>query len=113
MELMTADLPLRRSLLMAIKETLNNTVKHSDATELRLKIERRRQNLVVVVEDNGKGFDLAAIKPGRNGLANLARRMHELGGSCHLTSEPGKGCRVEFNISLKRPRRFFWLRKRR
>jgi len=113
MELMTADLPLRRSLLMAIKETLNNTVKHSDATELRLKIERRRQNLVVVVEDNGKGFDLAAVKPGRNGLANLARRMHELGGSCHLTSEPGKGCRVEFNISLKRPRRFSWLRKRR
>jgi len=75
-----ADLPLRRSLLMAIKETLNNTVKYSGATELRLHIRRQRQNLVVVVEDNGRGFDLASIRPGRNGLGNMSRRMRELGG---------------------------------
>jgi len=111
MQLTTADLPLRRSLLMAIKETLNNTVKHSGATELRLKIERQRQHLMVVVQDNGRGFDPAAIKPGRNGLGNLSRRMRELGGSCQITSQPGKGCRIEFSITLKRPRRFSWLRK--
>jgi len=111
MQLATADLPLRRSLLMAIKETLRNTVKHAGATELRLKIERQRQNLMVVVQDNGQGFDPAAIPPGRNGLGNLSRRMHELGGSCHIASQPGKGCRIEFRIPLKRPRRFSWFRK--
>jgi len=103
------DLPLRRSLLMAIKETLNNIVKHSGATELRLKIERQRQHVVVVVQDNGKGFDPAAIKPGRNGLGNLSRRMRELGGSCQISSQPSKGCHVEFSIPLKRPRKF-WFR---
>jgi signal transduction histidine kinase len=106
-----ADLPLRRSLLMAVKETLNNTVKHSRATEVRLKIERQRQHLLVRVQDNGRGFDPAAIQPGRNGLGNLSRRMRELGGSCHITSQPGQGCRIEFSIPLKRPRRFFKLKK--
>jgi signal transduction histidine kinase len=98
-------LPVRRSLLMAIKETLNNAVKHSAATELRLQIQWQGSQLVVVVQDNGKGFDPAMVKTGRNGLANMAQRLAELGGSCHVTSEPGKGCRAEFSIPLKHPRR--------
>jgi hypothetical protein len=103
------NLPLRRSLLMAIKETLNNAVKHSEATELRLQIQWQSQRLMVVVQDNGKGFDRNAVKPGRNGLANMAERLHELGGNCVIVSQPGKGCRVEFNIPLKRPfRPFGW-----
>jgi signal transduction histidine kinase len=101
-----ADLPLRRSLLMAIKETLHNAVKYSGATELRLQIRRHRQNLIVVVEDNGKGFDMASIEPGRHGLGNMSKRMRELGGSCHLSSQPGKGCRIELCIPLRQPRRF-------
>jgi signal transduction histidine kinase len=106
-----ADLPLRRSLLMAIKETLNNVVKHSGATRLRLKIERQNHHLVVMVEDNGHGFDPASVTAGRHGLGNLSRRMHELGGSCRISSDPGKGCRIEFHIPLKRPRIFSWFRK--
>jgi len=111
MQLAVADLPLRRSLLMAVKETLNNIVKHSRATEVHLKIERQHQHLIVEVRDNGRGFDLAAIKPGRNGLDNMSRRMRELGGKCHLSSQPGAGCGITFSIPLKRPRRFSWLRK--
>jgi len=99
------DLPLRRSLLMAIKETLNNAVKHSAATELHLSIQWQAQQLVVVVQDNGQGFDLAAEKSSRHGLKNMARRMEELGGHCLITSQPGRGCRVEFGIPLKHPRR--------
>ena len=111
MQLAAADLPLRRSLLMAIKETLNNTVKHSAATELRLEIARQRQNLVVVVRDNGRGFDPAAVRRGGHGLGNLSRRMTELGGSCQISSQPGQGCRIEFRIPLKRPRKFSWFGK--
>lgn len=103
------DLPLRRSLLMAIKEALNNAVKYSEATELRLQIQWQGQRLVVVVLDNGKGFDPAAIKPERHGLTNMVNRMTELGGYCRVTSQPGKGCRVEFSIPLKHPRRQTWV----
>jgi signal transduction histidine kinase len=104
------DLPLRRSLLMAIKETLNNAVKHSEATELHLRIKRQRHRLIVVVQDNGRGFDSLKLKSERNGLSNLAQRMKELGGSCHVTGQPGQGCRVEFNIPLVHPRRTWWAR---
>ena len=97
------DLPLRRSLLMAIKETLNNAVKHSAATELRLKIHWQDDQLVVAVQDNGKGFDAEVVKSERNGLTNMAQRMKELGGDYRITSRPGQGCRVEFSIPLKHP----------
>src|SRR5262249_22920509 len=75
------DLPIRRSLLMAIKETLNNAVKYSGASELRLKIQKSGQSLIVCVEDNGCGFDPTAAKPGRSGLANMKQRMEEIGGT--------------------------------
>jgi len=101
-------LPLRRSLLMAIKETLNNAVKYSQATELRVAIHRQARQLVVVVQDNGKGFDPATVKPGRHGLGNMAQRMKELGGSCQVTSQPGQGCRVELCVSLAQPRRYLF-----
>jgi signal transduction histidine kinase len=97
------NLPLRRSLFMAIKETLNNAVKYSEATELHLQIQWLGQWLVVVVQDNGKGFDPLTVRPGRHGMTNMRQRMNELGGSCLVTSEPGRGCRVEFSVPLKRP----------
>jgi signal transduction histidine kinase len=102
------NLPLRRSLLMAIKETLNNAVKHSGATELRLRIQWQAERLVVVVQDNGKGFDPATRNKERNGLTNMSQRMSELGGTCLITSRPGEGCRVEFSVPLKRPRHNAW-----
>ena len=96
------DMPLRRNLLMAIKETLNNAVKHSAATELHLKIDWQEQWLVVVVQDNGKGFDLAEAKSQRNGLNNIIERMHDFGGHCRITSQPNQGCRVELSVPLRK-----------
>ena len=106
-------LPVRRALLMAIKETLNNAVKYSGASELLLQIKCHGKRLALVVQDNGKGFDPAMVKAGRNGLTNMAQRMSELGGTCLVRSEPGKGCRIEFGLVLKSSRwqPFDWLWK--
>jgi nitrate/nitrite-specific signal transduction histidine kinase len=93
---------------MAIKETLNNVVKHSKATELRLQIRWQGQRFLVVVLDNGQGFDPAIAKLERNGLINISQRMLELGGNCVVTSQPGQGCRVEFSIPLRRSSRRLW-----
>jgi signal transduction histidine kinase len=109
-EMASADLtlPLRRNLLMAIKEALNNVVKHSGATELRLHIGCEKRRLVVVVQDNGKGFDMKHTKPQRHGLTNLCERMVEFGGTCEIVTQPGKGCRVEFNVPVGQSRQS-WL----
>jgi signal transduction histidine kinase len=96
------ELPVRRSLLLGVKEALNNAAKHSDASEVFLRIQRRNQTLIVVVEDNGAGFDLEKADPGRNGLTNMTERMKEVGGRCQITSKAGAGCRVEFQVPLPR-----------
>lgn len=106
------DLPLRRSLLMAIKETFNNALKYSDAATIKVEIRWQRQTLVVVVTDDGCGFDPAKLNSERNGLANMSQRMKELGGTCTVHSAPGKGCRTVFSIPLsqwrRRPLNWIW-----
>jgi len=104
------DLPLRRSLLLAVKEAINNAAKHSNAGKVTLQIYRREPGLTVIVADNGKGFDPAGITGVRNGLGNMIQRMQDVGGKCRIVSEPAKGCRVEFSLPLtRRLSRFDWL----
>jgi two-component system sensor histidine kinase DegS len=102
------NLPVRRGLLMVTKEALNNAVKHSDATELWLQIRCEPRRLTLTLKDNGKGFDSATMKQKRHGLVNMTNRMAELGGSCVIVSQPGKGCEIEFSTPLKQSRWQFW-----
>lgn len=102
------DLPLRRNLFLAVKEALNNAAKYSGAAELFLRIYRAQGLLLVVVEDNGRGFDPAALAGGRNGLANMVQRLDEISGACLMWSEPGLGCRVAFSVPLERRRQNAW-----
>ena len=107
------DLPLRRSLLLVVKEALNNAAKHSGASQLTLKIFRDGHKLVVIVEDNGQGFDLNQTRRNRNGLTNFCQRMNEAGGECVIATQPGAGCRVEFSIPLNRRSVRSWFFNRR
>jgi signal transduction histidine kinase len=94
------ELPVRRSLLLGVKEALNNAAKHSRATEVFLRIHVRGSNLVVGVEDDGTGFEIENTDPLRNGLTNMQEGMNEIGGRCRITSRPGAGCRVKFEVPL-------------
>jgi signal transduction histidine kinase len=96
----------RRNLFLALKEALNNAVKHSEATEVMVRIELNSSRLTVVVADNGCGFDAAHISRERNGMANMKSRMAEIGGECQVAGQPGKGCQVSFQVPLKQ-RSFF------
>jgi signal transduction histidine kinase len=105
------ELPIRRNLFLAVKEALNNAAKYSCATELFLRIHRNGQNIIVVIEDNGKGFDPLLADSDRNGLANMTERMNQVQGACRITSSPGTGCRIEFIAPLGHSqRKQFWLR---
>ena len=107
------DLPVRRNLFLAVKEALNNAAKHSAASEVFLRIYRHNQKLIVVVEDNGKGFDPARADAARNGMTNMSQRMDEIGGFCTLASQPGSGCRVEFTVPLSQSSYSGWFARRR
>jgi len=99
------ELPVRRNLLLAVKEAVNNAVKYSRADRLFLRINVQGRVVLVVIEDNGKGFELSQADPTRNGLTNMRERIRELGGQCQIASKPGAGCRVEFVVPLAKSSR--------
>ena len=92
----------RRNLFLAVKEALNNVVKHSHATELTVRVRLDGSMFVVMVEDNGIGFDQRQVNPERNGLNNMMLRMREIGGYATLAGRPGEGCRVSLCFPLKK-----------
>lgn len=94
------DLPTRRNLLLALKEALHNVAKHSQATEVFLRIEHGGDRFAVSLQDNGRGFDPAGLVGRRNGLSNMTDRLKLIGGGCRIDTVPGAGCRVQFTIPL-------------
>jgi signal transduction histidine kinase len=84
---------------MVVKETLNNALKHARAYEVRVQLEIDGEHLRVTVADNGDGFDPATAKRG-NGLEHSARRMEEIGGTCHVESIAGLGTQVRLYVQL-------------
>jgi signal transduction histidine kinase len=96
------DMGVRRNLFLAVKEALNNAARHSGADELVLGIHRQGKSIVLIIEDDGKGFDPALADGERNGLSNMMKRATEAGGVCRVSSQPGNGCRVEFVVPLAR-----------
>jgi len=100
----------RRNLFMAVKEALNNAVKHSQATELTIHIQLDGPTFVIMVEDNGIGFDCQHVNITRNGLVNMMQRMEEIGGSSRVISQSGEGCKICLSVPLKNSRlRRHWL----
>jgi signal transduction histidine kinase len=92
---------VRHELLMAVKEALNNIVRHADATEVEFRMNRVRASLEIDVADNGVGFDCRMHSPG-HGLKNLSARLEELGGECTVESRPGGGTTVKLRMPLAR-----------
>ena len=86
---------LRHHLFLAVKEALHNIVQHAGPCQAVLRLRLEEESLVVVVEDNGRGFENGGL-PSGNGLTNLAQRLEKAGGSCRIESKPGEGTRVTF-----------------
>jgi len=78
---------LRHNIFLAFKESVNNVVKHAQATEVRIRLRLDGGRFVLEVEDDGCGPGRAATKTGRNGLRNMRKRMEDVGGGFVL--EPG------------------------
>ena len=94
---------LRHHITLAVKEILNNTIKHANATEVRLRIQWNAPELCVHIEDNGQGFgggDTSGDGSCHDGLINLRTRMLEAGGAFEQTSVPGEGTSTGISVVL-------------
>ena len=104
------DLPVRRNLFLAVKEALHNAAKHSQANEVFLRVYWFDARLIVSVEDDGCGFDPDRRAGERNGMSNMKQRMADVGGTFNISSQPGAGCLVVFNVILTEERRRWFQR---
>ena len=98
------DLPVlaqsRHHLLLAVKEALNNAIRHAAPTTIRLEIHVRDGWLEVVVADDGRGFDVIKARVAGQGLANLDERMKLVRGRAEIRSASGQGTKVTLSMPL-------------
>lgn len=78
----------RRNLFLCVKETLNNVLKHSKATELKIDFVIDDE-LTIKIMDNGIGIDMQKIRQFGNGLKNIAKRMESIGGTYQIENNGG------------------------
>ena len=93
---------LRRAILLAFKEALNNVARHSEAhvVAITLAVSREGQNIVVTVTDDGKGLSEESVNPTNNGLRNMRERLSRRGGGVEITSTAGRGTSVKISAVL-------------
>jgi len=89
---------IRHNLFLAVKEALNNIVKHADAKEVRLGVDVSNGKLRVVVRDDGHGFEQSPDNAWADGLRNMRQRMGEIGGDCAIESHAGQGTTITFDV---------------
>lgn len=90
---------VRHDVLMAVKEALNNIVRHAEATELEFRMAMVDDRLEIDIADNGKGIAADAHGTG-HGLKNLSARLKKLGGVCTIEPRPGGGTIVKIRLPL-------------
>ena len=88
---------LRHNLLLAVKEALNNAVRHSGATNIRLGMRVESGRILISITDDGSGMDVSGVRAG-DGLRNMAERLRAVGGETRIRSAPGSGTEVIFEL---------------
>lgn len=74
-----------------IQEQFNNILKHAKAAHVTVSLSQTKKNILLVVSDDGAGFDTGKKRNGI-GLTNIQSRAELYNGGVHFTSSPGKGC---------------------
>jgi signal transduction histidine kinase len=86
---------------------LSNVAKHAAATTVDVSMSRDGDHVILAVEDDGRGFDMASLSRRRDvysglGLIGMRERSEMLGGTLSITSKPGHGTRVQVRIPVSR-----------
>ncbi len=92
---------IKINLYRIIQEGLQNCVKYSDASLIKLNFEGDESNILVRLEDNGVGFDSKKVKKGI-GHKNINSRISKINGSWELESSPGQGTKIMIRIPIVR-----------
>lgn len=87
----------RKNIFMIFKECINNILKHSACTAMRVSVVRHNNQLELIIRDNGKGFnkDTPSL---RNGMKNMEKRAEEIDAAIEVITQPGRGTTVKLRV---------------
>ena len=82
-------------------EALNNALKHSKASEVTLSLKSEEDTIILMVEDNGRGFDQELVQSQAGmGLTSMTERVEKIGGGLSIESGSGTGTRILVSVPL-------------
>ncbi|WP_264538352.1 ATP-binding protein [Flavobacterium sp. N1736] len=87
------------------QEAINNAIKYADSSHIIVQLSHSETLLSIIIDDNGKGFDVNAVDKKRNsesgmGLLFMKERIQYINGRIFIKSIPGEGTRITFNIPI-------------
>lgn len=93
---------MRIHLYRIIQEIVHNTVKHAQATSLKIDLKQESNKVLLLTEDNGTGFDYITLLREKQGvgLRSMLSRVEVMGGEMFIDSIPNKGTRYTFEIPI-------------
>jgi len=86
------------NLYRIVQEALTNVVRHAEATRVDVLLERRGEQMVTIIEDNGVGFEPEAAGSGRLGLLGMRERAEMMGGSLVVESTLGSNTTIYVEV---------------
>jgi signal transduction histidine kinase len=92
---------LETVLFRVFQELITNIIRHAKARQLSIQLIRHEQELVLVIEDDGVGFDSSQSKNSEGvGLKNIRSRVEYFKGQVHIDSTPDKGTTITVEIPV-------------
>jgi two-component system sensor histidine kinase DegS len=87
------------------QEAINNAIKYAESTHIIVQLSHSSTLLSIIIDDNGKGFDVAAVEKKKNsesgmGLLFMKERIQYINGRVFINSIPNEGTRITFNIPI-------------
>ncbi len=91
----------RHHLFMAVKEALNNILKHAAATEVRITLSIVDKTMTISISDNGRGYHALTPDPTGDGMSNMRRRLEKIGGKFEIARNAGGGTLVTMRLPVE------------
>ena len=91
---------IESALYRIAQEALNNVARHAEARAVTVRLVSTPEEVVLVVEDDGGGFDLSGVTGDRHGIVGMRERAELVSGTLNIESVPGKGTRIETTAPL-------------
>lgn len=89
------------ALFRLVQESVQNALKHAECSVIQVKLEMQKERIVVIIKDNGKGFDVRAKKEGSFGIVGMKERIELLNGNITIDSKQGLGTIVTIQVPIE------------